>query len=197
MSTDPKNLSDVLDLIEDAAEGEERVAFEDMLDTIGQRSFGPLLLLCGLVILAPIVGDIPGVPTAVGLVVLLIAIQLLVGRKHFWFPAWLRERSVGADSLRKAVSKVRRPARFVDRFLRPRLPLFVRGAAIYAITALSAAIAVAIPAMEIVPFTANAAGAVLAAFGLALIGRDGLLALIALVLAVSTAAIVIFSFASG
>jgi len=197
MSTDPKNLSDVLDLLEEAAEGQKRVAFEDVLDTIAQRSFGPLLLLCGLVILAPIVGDIPGVPTAVALVVLVIAIQLLMGRKYFWFPVWLRERSLGSASLRKAVSKVRRPARFVDRFLRPRLPVFVEGAAIYAITALSAAIAVALPAMEIVPFTANAAGAVLAAFGLALIGRDGLLALIALVLAVSTAAIVIFTFASG
>ena len=42
-------------------------------------------------------------------------------------------------------------------------------------------IAISMPAMEVVPFVANAAGAALTAFGLSLIAHDGLLALIAFV----------------
>lgn len=39
----------------------------DVLDIIGHRSFGPLLLFAGIVMLAPVVGDIPGVPVLMGL----------------------------------------------------------------------------------------------------------------------------------
>ncbi len=44
--------------------------------------------------------------------------------------------------------------------------------------------------MELVPFSANGAGAVLTGFGLALIARDGLVALVALALAMLTGGIV-------
>ena len=40
-------------------------------------------------------------------------------------------------------------------------------------------IAAAMPAMEVVPLTANGAGAALTAFGLSLIAHDGLLAIVA------------------
>jgi hypothetical protein len=40
-------------------------------------------------------------------------------------------------------------------------------------------IALAMPMMEIVPLTANGAGVAIAAFGLALMARDGLIAVIA------------------
>ena len=59
------------------------------------------------------------------------------------------------------------------------------------------AIALFTPAMEVVPFSANGAGAVLTAFGLALIARDGLIAAIALVLAVLTAGLVVFGLVAG
>jgi hypothetical protein len=50
------------------------------------------------------------------------------------------------------------------------------------------------PVMELVPFSAFSAGFVLCLFGLSLIGRDGLLALIALSLTVTTAGMVIYGF---
>jgi hypothetical protein len=49
------------------------------------------------------------------------------------------------------------------------------------------------PVMEVVPFSANAAGIALAAFGLALIAHDGVLALIAFVFTVITAGLMIYS----
>ncbi len=46
--------------------------------------------------------------------------------------------------------------------------------------------------MEVVPFSANAAGLVISAFGIALIASDGLLALFAFVLTAATVAVVVY-----
>jgi hypothetical protein len=173
------NLEQLLDRIDDAARDRKRVSLGAVLELVGRRSFGPLLLVAGVVALAPVIGDIPGVPTIIGTLVFLITIQLLFGREYFWLPGWVLKRSVSSDKLRKALKWLRSPARFVDRLLRPRLTFFTKGAVIYVIAMLCIIIAVSMPAMELVPFLANLAGAAFTAFGLSLIAHDGLLALIA------------------
>ncbi|MFW5969942.1 MAG: exopolysaccharide biosynthesis protein, partial [Halofilum sp. (in: g-proteobacteria)] len=157
------------------------VSLRAIIEELGSRSFGPLLLLAGLVILAPIIGDIPGVPTLMAIIVLLVAGQLLLGRRYLWLPRWLLERSVTHAKVDRALSWMRGPARFVDRLLQPRLSMFVNGPGVYAIALVCVVIAAATPPMEFVPFTANGAGLALTTFGLALIARDGLLALLAFV----------------
>lgn len=182
---DPTDLEGVLDRIVEAAD-RDQVSVEMVLDAVGRRSFGPILLLAGLVTLAPIIGDIPGVPTIMGVLVLLTGGQLLVGRRSFWLPRALLTRSLAGDKVHRAVSWLRRPAHWIDSIIRPRLPMFVRGAAIHVIAVICIAIALAMPPMELVPFSANGAGFALAVFGLALIGRDGLLALVASAVTVGT-----------
>lgn len=173
------SLEQLLARIDEAAQDSERVCIDTLMEVAGGRSFGPLLLVVGLATLAPVIGDIPGVPTIMGVVVLLTALQLLFGRKHLWLPRWLLKRSVPSDKLRKAISWMQRPAKFVDRLLHERLTLFTRGAGVYAIAIACVIIGAAMPAMEVIPFSANVAGAALTAFGLSLIARDGLMALIA------------------
>lgn len=190
---EPKNLEELLDRIGTAAEETDPVTLDAILDEVGRRSFGPLLLVAGLITLAPLIGDIPGVPTAMGVIVFLIAIQLLIGRDRFWFPKWLLERSVASEKLCKALEWLRSPARFVDRILRPRLRRFSDGPATYAIAVVSMLIAAGMPMMEVVPFSANIAGAALTALGLALIAHDGLLALIAFLLTALTAGFVVYN----
>jgi hypothetical protein len=186
------SLEGLLDRVADAARDKEDVSLDDVLDSVGRRSFGPMLLLPGLITLAPLVGDVPGVPSMMGVVVLLTSGQLLFNREHFWLPGWLLSRRVRADKLQKAVAWLHKPARYVDRLLRPRLEWLVNGVGTYLIALVSAAVALVIPLMEVVPFSANGAGIVLSAFGLALISRDGLLALTGLLVAAGTVAIVLF-----
>jgi hypothetical protein len=45
-----------------------------------------LLLLASVALASPLSG-IPGIPTSMGVLVLLIAGQLIVGRDYFWLPA--------------------------------------------------------------------------------------------------------------
>ena len=99
MPAEAESLEDVLDQIDDARGSATRVSFDEVLDSVGRRSFGPLLVLTGLVVLAPVVGDVPGVPTAVGVFVSLLAVQLAFGRERFWIPKWLLERSVASEKL--------------------------------------------------------------------------------------------------
>lgn len=188
------SLAEVLDRVQSAAQKNDPVTMEEVMDAIGKRSFGPLLLMAGLVVLAPLIGDIPGVPTLTAVFVFLISIQLLFNRSYFWMPRWLLNRSLKAHKVLKAAEKSRRPAKFVDRILQPRLPLFITGPAGYAVAAVCLLISIMLPPMELIPFSANIAGAALTLFGLAYVGRDGLVALLAFGFTLAGVAALVYGF---
>jgi hypothetical protein len=187
------NLEQLLDRIDEAANDREYVSLDAILQAVGRRSFGPVLLVAGLVMFAPIIGDIPGVPMIMGVLVVLTIGQLLFRREHFWLPRWLLKRSVAQDKLRKALRWLCPPARFVDRLVRPRLPMFTHGTGMYVMAIVCIVIAAATPAMELVPFSANGAGAALIAFGLSLVAHDGLLALLAFLFTAGTLGLVVYN----
>lgn len=173
------NLEQLLDRIEDAVSSRADVSFGAILRMIGRRSFGPLLLLAGLIAVAPLIGDIPGVPTTVGIFVVLISSQMLFQREYFWIPRWLLERSVSKKTLCKTLGWLKGPAKRIDRVVRPRLTFFTHRVGAFSVAAVCTGIGVVMPTMEVVPFAANGAGAALTAFGLALIAHDGVLAIVA------------------
>lgn len=178
-----ENISSLTELIEkmaDVTEHNEKVSLDEVLDSVGTRSLGPLLLVAGLITLAPVIGDIPGVPTIMAVLVLLMAGQLLLRREHLWLPQWLLKRSISRPKMQKMLDWSRKPARFVDRYTHSRLTRLVEGAGQTLVALVCITIALAMPLMEFVPFSANFAGLALSSFGLALIARDGALALVAL-----------------
>lgn len=118
MNQELTSLDQLIDRICKAADTDgEKVSLEKILDEIGRRSFGPLILLAGLVTLAPFIGDIPGVPTVMAIFVLLAAGQMLLHQEHIWLPGWLLNRSVKQDSIYKAVEWLRSPIQLMDRWL--------------------------------------------------------------------------------
>ena len=189
----PHDLSQLLDVIEKVAVENNQVSFGQLYDAVGHRSFGPLLLIAGLVVVMPVIGDIPGVPTVMGAVVVLIAVQLLARRRQFWLPRRMLDASLAASKVRKGVGWFRKPAGSVDKLVRPRLTKFVRAPWTYLIAFTALVIGLAQPFMELVPFSANSAGAALTAFGLALISHDGLLALLAMAFAALTGGVVVYA----
>lgn len=178
-----QNLEQLLDRLKEAAQEQEEVTFGEAVDAVGRRSFGPLLLAGGVMAASPLSG-IPGMPTTIGTFVILIASQLLMRRESFWLPKWMRKRKMSSRKFCKAMDVVRKPARFIDRGLRPRLQILSERGAEYGIAALCVLIAATMPPLEFVPFAATGAGAAIAIFGLALIANDGLVALIAIAVTV-------------
>ena len=85
------NIEDLLDAIEKASDKDKDLALGDVLDSVGHRSFGPLLLLAGLVMAAPGIGDIPGIPTATGIFTALVAGQMIIAPRLFMAAAMAPE----------------------------------------------------------------------------------------------------------
>lgn len=175
----PKKLEKLLDQIQ-AIEGRSgSVSFEHILEVAGRRSFGTLLFITGIITLAPLIGDIPGVPTMMGAIVFLLSVQLLMQRKKLWLPQFLLKRSIDRGKLRRALEKLKTPIRYIDKLLRPRLTIFTKGVMVYVIALICLCTALLMPVMEFIPFSANIAGFTLTVYGLALLVNDGLLALLA------------------
>lgn len=191
MSKELSNLQELIEKIKQADGGGDKVSFNDILDKIGRRSFAPLLLLAGIITLAPLIGDIPGVPTIMGIFVLLTTGQLLFGRDHFWLPEWILSRSAEKEKINKGMDWLEKPAKFIDKWSKPRLTVFTKGAGHFIVAAVCFLIALAMPIMEVIPFSANVAGIAFSLFGLSLTTKDGILAVLALIFALCTFGIVI------
>lgn len=184
------NLEQLLDRLSKGTGDQERVFVGGIVEAIGSRSFGAILLLAGVILISPLSG-IPGIPTTMGILVLLVAVQLVFHHRHFWLPQWLLRRTLSRARLGKALKWLRPLARFIDRGLAQRLSLFVGQAGARFIALICVVIAVGLPVTELLPFSATAAGTVLAPFGLALIAHDGLVALLAFVITASYAVLIV------
>lgn len=166
-------LMDLIASLERMEQGAQRVSVDDVVHAVGRRSFGPLLLVTGLITLAPIIGDIPGMPTLMALLVLLVSGQLLAGRETFWLPNWMLERSISRHKFDKGIYYLKKPARWIDGLLRVRLPWLTGYIGIRVTAFVCLLIALAMPPMEFIPFSANGAGLALSLLGLGLVARDG------------------------
>lgn len=189
----PSKLRGVLHKIKRLSKDREIVSVGDILEMVGRRSFGPILLVAGLVTLAPLVGDIPGVPTIMGIIVFLVAIQILLRREKLWLPNTILKQSVKKEKLRNALDKLDKPARYIDNLLKPRLQRMTTGTMVYPAALVCLFISLAMPLMEFIPFSANFAGAALTAFGLSFTAKDGLMALFGYLFTGSIVLFIIYS----
>jgi hypothetical protein len=155
------------------------VTIESMVQATDERSFGALLLVPGLLVLSPLSG-IPGLPSVFALMVSLIAVQLLIGRKHFWLPKWLLRRSASRSKYDKAMAFLHRFSYYVDRLLKRRLTFLTNGPANRLNAVLCLAIAATMPPLELIPFGNSTAGAALSVLGLGMMARDGAMIVAAL-----------------
>lgn len=182
------SLTDLVDALEQIEREEPKVSVDDILGAVGRRSFGPLLLVAGLITLVPVISGIPGVPTLMAVMVLLVAVQLLAGRKTFWLPQWLLRRSVSRKSFDKALGWLKKPAKWMDTLLGVKLGWMSGFWGIRATAVACLLVALAMPLMEFVPFSANGAGVALSLFGIGLITRDGIVLALGFLLTAATLA---------
>ncbi|MBZ8133293.1 exopolysaccharide biosynthesis protein [Afifella sp. IM 167] len=196
MRDEPHSVEDILDRLEGRAERRGRVSLADLADAVGPRSYGPFLIVPALIELSPI-GAIPGLPSMIALVVVIFAAQMLFGREHLWLPGFVARRHVSEARLKDAVEKVKRPARRFDRWFHGRWTAlttvpFVRVAAIVVIL-----LAASVPPLELIPFASSAPMSAIAAFGVALLVRDGMVMAVALLVAAAALALSLAYLLSG
>jgi hypothetical protein len=179
-------LGDVFDRVEENIDG-DKVSVGTILSSFEDRSFGALLTVVGAVAALPVVGAIPGVSIVTGTLAVLIAGQFLFGRDNPWIPATLRDRAVSADTLKKAISESRSVVGWIDSVVKPRLTWLIKGDVATRLAALVVCqLAVAMMPLALVPWGVQPPATAILLFGIALLGRDGLFALLAYILAATT-----------
>lgn len=91
-----------------------RVTLAWMMDRLGDRSFGVVLLLLALL------GVLPGVSPVVGLLLLVPAVQMIRGNHRPVFPHRVAERAFEARQLARLIRRVVPVLRWLERFIHPR-----------------------------------------------------------------------------
>lgn len=175
---EPDNMEKLLDRIELASEGQNLVSIDEIMDSVGRRSFGPVLMFVGIILVTPLSG-VPGMPTTMGMLVLLTLGQRIIGRKHIWLPVWLVGRRMPRSKLVRGFEIFRPAARILDRLARPRARILLKGPALDLMALTCVVIAVFMPATEVVPFSSSILGLALMLFGVSMMAKDGIVALLA------------------
>jgi len=171
-------LSDLLDELEGTVEGDS-VRVEEVIDALGHSSFASLMLVFSLICTSP-ASAIPGVTALLALMVFILVAQMMVGRESLWLPGFITRRRMSSDKLCKGIKWLRKPVRFVERFLKPRFTWFFHRPWIWVPLILVMALTLFMPFMEFVPTSGSIASAVIALFAASLLTRDGVLALLSL-----------------
>lgn len=169
------SVRELLTQLSSAKHDEQMVSIDMILDTLGRRSFGPIILTIGLILAVPGVSDIPTVPSILGSLVVLLGFQIVIGREYIWLPQWLLRQTVRAERLDKVIAWLDRPANWIDSLLKPRLQYLTAPWSVRVIAVVTIMLALLTPAMEIVPLSANVAGVAFTFFGLGLVAQDGLM----------------------
>ncbi|MEE4349090.1 MAG: exopolysaccharide biosynthesis protein [Pacificimonas sp.] len=169
------------------AEGDKlRVA--DLLEAYGTRSFGPLIAILALFIIIPI-GAIPGIPAAIGLVISIMAAQLLIGRSDPWIPEQMKRLGFDREKAERAREKAGKWLRRIDKLITRRLEWAAGDVAQWMAALLCIGLSILMVPLEVIPFGADIPAAAIVMFGLGLTARDGLLMLIGF--AISAASLVL------
>lgn len=145
-----------------------------LLSAVGRRSYGPLLLLIGLIAISPLT-VLPFTTTIVAAITLLIAGQMVLGLKRPWLPKRVLDIRVPRRPFFAFLDRARPVVDRVDGvLLRERwsfmtVPLFVNAVAL----CVCAAAFITFP-LSLIPFAPLAPGLAIVLFGLGMTARDGL-----------------------
>jgi hypothetical protein len=183
-----QKLTAILRTLQGAAGATGRVSIGDLIDALGSRSFGPLLLVPSLILITPLSG-IPGGPTIGAIVIVLVATQLLFGRSTVWMPAFVRNRTLRRERVRSIAERLQPAARVIDRITGRRMTFLTRRPFNFLLVAPCIALALAMPPLEFVPMSSTILASGVFVLALSLTAQDGLLGFVSLV--VTTAAIVL------
>lgn len=183
MVAEPHKVAEILDCLDERAQAADSVSVADIVGSFGRRTFGPAIMVPALLEFTP-VGAIPGVPTFLAAIIIVVAAQKLFGRKHVWMPGFIGNRCVSSEKLRKSTAKLRGIARFMDRHFHGRLEWLTRAPFSLVAAGIVILLAATVPFLEILPFASSGPMLAIAMFGLATLVRDGVLMLAALAISV-------------
>lgn len=116
----PRQFSDVVELLGHRAGS--RLCLGEIVETFGDRAFGPLMLFFAVLNMLPWP---PGGTTVTGAPLLLLSMELAWGRDELWVPRWAERLSVSRPTYWRLSSRLLPLIRFSEHLSRPRLTWMV------------------------------------------------------------------------
>jgi hypothetical protein len=178
---DPKNITQVIDKVEKEVDS-DKLSLGRVLKLFQTNGYGPLLLVAGLIIILP-TGGIPGLPTVLGVSIILIAGQLVLGRSSPWLPRRLRNLKLKKRKFDKGADTIKPVTRKIDYILKARMSYLASGTAARFVGLVFVVMALLLPITEFVPFSDIVPGLAITSLALGLTARDGLFIIVGLIIA--------------
>jgi hypothetical protein len=165
-------LSDVLEAMIESHPA-ERIYPADLMDALHDRAIGAMLLLFALVNLLPLP---PGASAITGVPLVIVAAQMVIGRERPWLPGWIMRRSVTREQAATGVRHLKKYERWLGKVTKPRFPALTSHTAARAIglVSLILGIIICLP----IPLGNHAPALAITLYGMALVNRDGITAII-------------------
>jgi hypothetical protein len=154
--------------------GAVSISLGEVLETVGRRAYGPLLLLIGLFAISPLTA-IPGFTWLSALLVLLVAGQMALGRQTPWLPKKALAVEVSREQLQKGVVAARPWAKRIDAFVAPRFTFMTAPPCVILVALICVLAALVTFPLGLIPFAPLAPGIAVVLCGLGITARDGVL----------------------
>jgi hypothetical protein len=171
------SITDITGKIRALGKDQHKVSIKDVLEVVGEASFVPAMLVPALVVVTPLSG-IPALSSICGITIALIAAQYAAGRDHVWLPDWLLRRKVSGTRLCQSMVKISAFTKWLDRVTTARITIFFHRPLKWLLPLACFLFGAAMPFLELVPFSSSLLGLCVVLISVALLTRDGLLAMI-------------------
>ncbi|MBX9990278.1 exopolysaccharide biosynthesis protein [Phreatobacter oligotrophus] len=157
----------------------------DLMASLRTRAFGLSLILFGLPNLLPI----PGLPILTGIILALLAVQIVVGRDVPWLPARIAGTTLPRERLNQVMARTLPLLRWIERVTKPRFALAAGPTARRVVGLTVLVLAVLLIILPIPWIGSMPQGLALCVLGLGLTERDGVLVTAGFVLAAVATAV--------
>lgn len=173
------NLAHIVEEVRDGVDG-DTVTVGEVLDAIDNRGFGPLLLIPALISISP-VGGIPGMSIITGLLIFLIAIQMILHGEHPWIPSRLEKFEFSREKFQNGIDRAKPWVRWTDRWVSERLTIFSTGPMHYVLASLMVLLSLTYIPLALVPMGVFLPGLANTFFAIGITARDGIVVIFGLI----------------
>jgi hypothetical protein len=172
--------------------GDSRIQIREILDSFGNRSYGPALFFFSLIELLPFVSVIPGMYIVTASILIILSAQMLVGRERPWLPSWILNRSLSREKLQAALCRWRHWIAWLEKLIHPRLEFLVAPPFLQVIALTCILLAVSFFPLSPIPASEKVPALPVAFFALAITARDGVFALFGFAITASSIGLLIY-----
>jgi len=187
-NSDPLNGRKISEILTELSNGfsAPTVTIGELRDALSGRIYGIFLLLLAVPNLAPF--PTPGLSAILGMPLLLLTFQLMLGMQTPWFPQIILRRTIKTEQISQVFSYILPYIKKTERVIMPRLMYLVKPPAdrIIAFVCVLLSLVIMLP----VPFGNALPALAICCFAIAILERDGMFAILGMICTIASIAVI-------